>query len=297
MRIRGACSVTETDCPHSSTRNEASSGKASTQLEESKCDILPSSQAHNQYEIESTRKPNEEEKKRVHEQLVKGCIYGNVPWASFFSNPYFRDAFALLRPGFELTSRQDAATTIVDQIYHTTKIKTEREIGKSKVITIICDSITDCNRKNITNWIIADDTRKTYLMDLESGLASKTAEEVYESIVAKIEEFKIGSNCIVNHTSDSASVYFKARQLMKRTPSSPITLTCGCMAHMTNLFLKDFINSVPFVSESIQFVVDIAVIVSRLTVFSAAALEELKTLKLVKQAVETFALDIPTKTR
>jgi hypothetical protein len=164
-------------------------------------------------------------------------------------------------------------------------------------VTVICDSIMDCTRKNITNWIIADNERNTYLVDISSTSTAKAAVEVYNNFVEKIKGLKVRRGCFVHHTSDSAGVYYKARQFMKTKPDSPVTLTCGCMSHMTNLFLKDFINSVPFVAKAIQFVVDLAVIISRSTLFSTAVLKELKGLGLLKDTETTFALNIPTKTR
>jgi hypothetical protein len=244
----------------------------------------------------ATRKLNDEYK-TVHDNLVKGCIYGNIPWASFFDNPYFQDAFSQLQPNFRLISRKVAASTVLNRLFDVSKSEQNQSIKDARAVTIICDSVTDCTRKNITNWIVADERRRTYLMDVESSLCSKTANEVYEQFVLKVKKFNISPECIVHHCSDSVGVYFKTRQLMKSNLDSPVTLTCGCMAHMTNLFLKDFMNSVSFVSVSIQFVVDIAVVVSRSTVMSAAILKELKDSKAVRDSVETFALNIPTKTR
>ena len=53
-------------------------------------------------------------------------------------------------------------------------------------------------------------------------------------------------------TCNSAGVYFKARKLLKEMDGLPFTLVSGCMAHQSNLFLKDLILSVPFVSKIMQ---------------------------------------------
>ena len=50
---------------------------------------------------------------------------------------------------------------------------------------------------------------------------------------------------VLNKCCDSAGVYKTARDILKKDKNSPFTLVGGCMAHQTNLFLKDLIVECP----------------------------------------------------
>ena len=57
---------------------------------------------------------------------------------------------------------------------------------------------------------------------------------------------------VLNKCCDSAGVYKAARDILKKDKKSPFTLVGGCMAHQTNLFLKDLILKCPEVEKAIK---------------------------------------------
>ena len=56
----------------------------------------------------------------------------------------------------------------------------------------------------------------------------------------------------MNKCCDSAGVYKAARDILKKDKKSPFTLVGGCMAHQTNIFLKDLIVKCPEVEKAIK---------------------------------------------
>ena len=57
---------------------------------------------------------------------------------------------------------------------------------------------------------------------------------------------------VLNKCCDSAIVYKVARDILKKDKKSPFTLVGGCMAHQTNIFLKDLIVKCPEVEKTIK---------------------------------------------
>ena len=57
---------------------------------------------------------------------------------------------------------------------------------------------------------------------------------------------------VLNKCCDSARVYKAARDILKKDKKSPFTLVGGCMAHHTNIFLKDLIVKFPKVEKAIK---------------------------------------------
>jgi hypothetical protein len=129
---------------------------------------------------------------------------------------------------------------------------------------------------------------------------AKDVQENYIDFIAFVEKHDWNKEGMLHYCSDSAGVYFKMRKMrkmLKTQPDSPITLTGGCMAHMSNLVLKDCVCSVSLVVTALAFVTQLAVIIKRSATFSLAVLNELKIQKLVPGKAGTFAFDVPCKTR
>ena len=57
---------------------------------------------------------------------------------------------------------------------------------------------------------------------------------------------------VLNKCCDSAGVYKVARDILKKDKKSPFTLVGGCMAHQTNIFLKDLIVKFPEVEKAMK---------------------------------------------
>ena len=57
---------------------------------------------------------------------------------------------------------------------------------------------------------------------------------------------------VLNKFCDLAGVYKAARAILKKDKKSPFTLVGGCMAHQTNIFLKDLIVKCPEVEKAIK---------------------------------------------
>ena len=94
---------------------------------------------------------------------------------------------------------------------------------------------------------------------------------------------------------DSAGIYYTVRSLLKSSSTSHFTLVGGCMAHQSNLFLKDLIKSSEEVGSSIQNATAIAKTVCKSAALNHSILQVMKTE--LKINTKSFALWVPTLTR
>ena len=157
------------------------------------------------------------------------------------------------------------------------------------------DSLTDINQRNITNYILLNEMQMSYLIDIVQGSPAKNSEQSRDDLVKLVKsKMKLPDKSFLSMTCDSAGVYFKARKLLKEMDGLPFTLVSGCMAHQSNLFLKDLIKRVPIVSESIDHAAKIAAMLSKSVAFHAALCAEINSKE--GKAVESIAIWVPCAT-
>ena len=97
---------------------------------------------------------------------------------------------------------------------------------------------------------------------------------------------------ILNKFCDSARVYKAARDILKKYKKSPFTLVGGCMAHQTNLLLKDLIMKCPEVEKAIKSATMIATTLGQSVTFRHAVCLKVK----VAVDINSITIWVPTKT-
>ena len=97
---------------------------------------------------------------------------------------------------------------------------------------------------------------------------------------------------VLNKCCYSAIVYKAARDILKNDKKSPFMLVGGCMAHQTNLFLKDLILKCPDVEMAIKSATMIATTLGRSIAFRHAVCLKVK----VTVDISSIAIWVPTKT-
>ena len=97
---------------------------------------------------------------------------------------------------------------------------------------------------------------------------------------------------VLNKCCDSAGVYKAARDILKKDKKSPFTLVGGCMAHQTNLFLKDLILKCPKVEKAIKSAKMIATKLGQSIAFRHAVCLKVK----VTVDISSITIWVPTKT-
>ena len=96
----------------------------------------------------------------------------------------------------------------------------------------------------------------------------------------------------MNKCCDSAGVYKAARDILKKDKKSPFVLARGCMAHQTNILLKDLIVKFPGVEKAIKSATMITTTLGRSIAFRHAVCLEVK----VTVDISSIAIWVPTKT-
>ena len=132
------------------------------------------------------------------------------------------------------------------------------------------------------------------MLDIVQGTPAKNAQESLEDITKFVESLYLQESCKLFLCCDSAGVYYKVRSLLKSSSTSPFTLVGGCMAHQSNLFLKDLIKSSGEVGSSIHNAIAIAKTVCKSTALNHSILQIMKAE--LKVNIESFALWVPTLT-
>ena len=228
------------------------------------------------------------------DKLVMGMISSNIPW-TFLDNKHFRDALCILRPKVKPVTAYFASTTILNRLHAIQELNTKKFMMQSSYLTIIFDSLTDKTRKNITNYLAVNEKRDSHLLDVIQGSPAKDAVESADEIIEFVSSLLLPPSVKVCMCCDSAGVYYKARSILKNMDNSPFMLVGGCMAHQSNLILKDLINACPAISNSIECAITIAKAVCRSVALNTAIVDTLNVE--FNNGIESFALWIPTMTR
>ena len=97
----------------------------------------------------------------------------------------------------------------------------------------------------------------------------------------------------MNKCCNSTGVYKAARDILKKDRKSPFMLVGGCMAHHTNLFLKDLILKCPDVDKAIKSATMIATTLGQIIAFRHAVCLKVK----VTVDNNSITIWVPTKTR
>ncbi|CAG8837328.1 32716_t:CDS:1, partial [Racocetra persica] len=168
---------------------------------------------------------------RANKSLIKWIVYSGILFSAFDS-PYFEDFTKLLNPGYNSPKRATLATSILDVEAANITLKIEKELLKSKNLTLCVDSWCSLLKRSIYAFVIMTDEKKQYIYSLRdfsmsSHMANFNAERIREVI-----EY-VGPEKFVAVVSDAESAMTAAKCLVA-TQYLHI-LPVRCIAHHIQL--------------------------------------------------------------
>lgn len=254
-----------------------------------------------------TRPPSEDEVLRAHDLLSVALITSNTPW-SLLNNPFFRMYSETIRPGMRHLTAEMASTKVLSRLDRIENENCYNFICASRHLTLVFDSMTDLTKKNLTNylgkwlqtiWILSDsvvvinEERTSHLLDIKVGTPAQNAYECEDEVIEFARSLNLNDRQHLHLCCDSAGVYVKMRRLLKENTESPFTFVGACLAHQSNLLLKDLIHSCDDILQSIEDATRIATMLNSCTAFRATMTQ------IVSQYGCTggFSVWVPTPTR
>ncbi|ETN24100.1 hypothetical protein PPTG_00549 [Phytophthora nicotianae INRA-310] len=151
-----------------------------------------------------------------------------------------RSVLTKYRPGMTLPTRQELATSLLDNVYAEELMEVMDILRSQGNVAIVSDGWSDPNSESVINFMIAASLIRPIFWSSTRSRDKQHMGEYMASVMATmIEEVERiagkGSVCAV--VTDNASNMRKSWELLEERLH---TLTCnGCSAHTPNLLLKD----------------------------------------------------------
>ena len=121
----------------------------------------------------------------------------------------------------------------------------------SMFMTLLSDGLTNVSHKSITNYIGQNKFRTSFVFAIKEGTPAINDKQTVIDLKYFVNDEQLYQIKVLNKFCDSDGVYKVARDILKKDKKSPFTLVGGCMAHQTNIFLKDLIVKCPEVEKTI----------------------------------------------
>ena len=109
------------------------------------------------------------------------------------------------------------------------------------LMTLLSDGLTDVSHKIITEYIGKNGFRTSFVLSIKEGTLATDAKQTVIDFKYFVNDEQLYHIKVLNKCCDLAGVYKVARDILKKDKKSPCMLVGGCMAHQTNIFLKDLI--------------------------------------------------------
>ncbi|CAG8749340.1 1573_t:CDS:2, partial [Racocetra persica] len=168
---------------------------------------------------------------RANKSLIKWIVCSGISFSAFDS-PYFEDFTKILNPGYNSPKRTALTTSVLEVEAANIMLKVEKELSKSKNLTLCIDGWCSPMKHSIYAFVIMTDERKQYVYSLRDfSLFSHTANFNAEKMVEVLE--KIGPEKFVAIVSNAESAMMAAkRQIATKYPH---ILPIRCIAHHIQL--------------------------------------------------------------
>ena len=157
-------------------------------------------------------------------------------------------------------------------------------------MTLLSDELTNVFHKSITNYIGQNEFRTSLLFAIKEGTPAINGKQTVIDLKYFVNDEQLYQIKVLNKWSDSAGVYKAARDVLKKDKKSPFTLVGGCMAHQTNIFLKDLIVKCPEVKKAIKSAAMIATTLGQSIAFWHAVCLKVK----VTVDINSITIWVPT---
>lgn len=172
----------------------------------------------------------------LNELLSKAIFVSGAP-LSLVEHPLWKEFFAKLRPSFELPSRKQISTALLDHHYETTKKMVDVEVKNSNVLHLQLDGWSNIRNESIINFVVTQP--KPLFVDF---VATEDKRHTGEYMATKITEVveRYGSDKFFSCIGDNAANMQLG--LRKTVEKFPHIHAFGCKAHSLNLLSSDILN-------------------------------------------------------
>ncbi|KAJ3112384.1 hypothetical protein HDU96_004596, partial [Phlyctochytrium bullatum] len=171
-------------------------------------------------------------------ELTLFFVTGSIPFRQLH-NAHFRRFMNLARPKYQIPTRDTVRTELIPRSAEFVELETARELKSSQFNTIITDGWEDATGKHVVGWLAINDCRKNYLIALEHKPVTQRTVDLHLDFAAVLE--KLDSDITIHGvTTDSGGPYVKFRKELKL--HYPKLLVGPCLAHQSNLLVKDFLK-------------------------------------------------------
>ncbi|CAG5046036.1 unnamed protein product [Parnassius apollo] len=188
----------------------------------------------------------------IDKQIIKIIVKNYHPF-SLVEQPEIKELFAMIIPGYSLPTRKTVSNSLLPKMYQECLEKVQVNIDSAWAVCLTTDSWTSINNVSFVSVTAhyLDNTyiMRSYLLDCFSFSDRHTAENLCQSLQAKIVEWKI-QNKVVAVVSDNAANISAAIRMggWKHI---------RCFAHSVNLVvqsgLKDIKNTVLKVKSIVEY--------------------------------------------
>ena len=141
---------------------------------------------------------------------------------------------------------------VLNHINGVVKLDTKEFKKDSMFMTLLSDELTNVSHKIITNYIGQNEFRTSFVFAIKEGTPAINDKQPVIDLKYFVNDEQLYQIKVLNKCCDLAGVYKLARAILKKDKKSPFTLVGGCMAHQTNIFLKDLIVKCTEVEKAIK---------------------------------------------
>jgi hypothetical protein len=153
------------------------------------------------------------EKNSIDKQILLALISTNVPF-SFVENLEVIKLFQMLRPSYQLPSRNWISTNMLDQLHDGVDGEIKKFISSSKYLTLSGDSWTSVSQQSILNFIITNENHKSQVYKIDDYSNHRHTGDFIFAEYKKVG-MEIGLDKWVAFVSDSGPDFSKAKRLIQ----------------------------------------------------------------------------------
>lgn len=176
---------------------------------------------------------NENSNEELDAALARAIYASGMP-LSIFESRYWKEAFNIACPTYELPSRASISVELLEAEYIRVKEAMNIKISQAKALALVLDGWTNIKGKSVINFLLTTPD-PVFLKSITPGTQAETAQYLAEEIKSVIEE--IGSRRFICVITDNAS---NMRAAWRIIGEEFINISCvGCAAHTFNLLFQD----------------------------------------------------------
>ena len=172
-------------------------------------------------------------KKEVDELLARAVYFGNLPFSIFECNPYFKQAFTKLMPGYCPPSKSRIGCDLLDeQVQIANEIATQKILA-AKFVTIETDGWSNGRSEGMINIVVT-----TPAPIIHSVLANGGDRSTADILAMKIEKAiqDVGDEKVVGIVTDNARNMLCMGEKLQELHEKLICIPCA--SHSFNIVFK-----------------------------------------------------------